>query len=49
MQYVSAFFLLPSTIVLVSYFATMLMGSPGRTLLEIEKPILDIGFLIVFS
>lgn len=48
MQYVSAFFLLPSTIVLVSYFATMLMGSPGRTLLEIEKPILDIGFLIVF-
>ncbi|WP_417532104.1 hypothetical protein [Marinobacter lipolyticus] len=48
MQYVSAFFLLPSAIVLVSYFATMLMASPTSALLEIENPILDIGFLVVF-
>ncbi|MGB1951164.1 MAG: hypothetical protein ACPHQ9_10385 [Marinobacter sp.] len=48
MQYVSGFFLIPSTIVLVSYIATMLAGSPGRTLLDIQNPILDIGFLVIF-
>lgn len=48
MQYVSGFFLIPSTIVLVSYIATMLAGSPGRSLLDIQNPILDIGFLVVF-
>src|SRR5690554_1647448 len=48
MQYISAFLLLPSTLVLLSYVATTLAGGSGYSLLEIENGILNIGFLIVF-
>lgn len=49
MQYISAFLLIPSTLVLFSYVATTLTGGLGHSLLEIESLILDIGFLVVFS
>lgn len=48
MQYIAAFFLLPSTIVLLSYISTMLAGDPGLLLLEIENGIVNVAFLIVF-
>ena len=49
MQYIAAFLLIPSTLILISYIGVSVFEGAEASFLEIENGILNVGFMIVFA
>ena len=49
MQYISAFLLIPSTLILISYIGVSVFEGAEASFLEIENWLLNIGFMSVFA
>lgn len=49
MQYISAFLLIPSTLILISYIGVSVFEDAEASFLKIENWLLNIGFMIVFA